>query len=155
MSPVKAIRKILAEAAVLGLALSVPAVGAASASTAPVIYDAHNDGDWQPYVQPGGIFFGNGGAPFLTGLHWSSWGVNGGWATGKLHMQAQPRCTPSYKCPYVTRWAGVYLSTVRLHGGTRYYARMAVEFRYAGKWRWDVGWFRNGFWVFPLTDPYL
>jgi len=32
---------------------------------------------------------------------------------------------------------------------------MAVKFWYAGKWRWDVGWFRNGFWAFPLVFPEL
>ncbi len=52
-------------------------------------------------------------------------------------------------------WAGVYLNTVRWHHGARYYARMAVRFWYAGKWRWDVGWFRSGYWVFPLVFPYL
>ena len=146
----------LAAAAILGLALAVPAIeGTASASTVPVVYAAHNDGGWHAYVKPQAFYFGNGGAPFLTGLHWSSWGANGAWATGTLHMQAQPRCSPSYKCPYTTRWAGVWLSTIRTHNGVRYYARMAVALWYAGRWHWDVGWFGNGFWAFPAAYPYL
>jgi hypothetical protein len=32
---------------------------------------------------------------------------------------------------------------------------MAVKFWYGGKWRWDVGWLRNGFWTFPVAFPYL
>jgi hypothetical protein len=70
-------------------------------------------------------------------------------------VDAEAWMSPSYKCPYYSRWAGVYLNTIRWHGGTRYYARMAVKFWYEGRWRWDVGWFRNGFWTFPLVFPYL
>jgi hypothetical protein len=93
-------------------------------------------------------------APFLTQLRWSSWNGTSAWATGKLWTQ-KPGCSPSYKCPYYSRWAGVYLNTVRWHNRTRYYARMAVKFWYAGKWRWDTGWLRNGFWAFPVVFPYL
>jgi hypothetical protein len=32
---------------------------------------------------------------------------------------------------------------------------MAVRFWYAGKWRWDAGRFRSGYWVFPLVFPYF
>ena len=57
-------RKLLAGAAILGMAFSVAATaeGAAGASTVPVMYAAHLDG-WHGYVKPGTIYFGNGGAP--------------------------------------------------------------------------------------------
>ncbi len=117
------------------------------------MYAANADG-WHAHVKPAAIYFGNGGAPYITQLRWSSWNGTSAWATGKLWTQ-KPGCSPSYKCPYYSRWAGVYLNTIRWHNGTRYYARMAVKFWYSGKWRWDVGWLRNGFWTFPLTSPYL
>jgi hypothetical protein len=133
--------------------VSCTGVTAANASTVPVVYAA-NANTWHAYVRPGHFFFGNGGAPFFTQLRWSSWNGTSAWAEGKLWAQ-KPGCSPSYKCPYYSRWAGVYLNTVRWHDGTRYYARMAVKFWYAGKWRWDTGWFKGGYWVFPLVFPYL
>jgi hypothetical protein len=148
-------KKILAGAAILGMAFAGAAIGgeAANASTVPVVYAANADG-WHAHVKPAAIYFGQGGAPFLAQLHWSSWNGTSAWATGKLWTQ-KPGCSPSYQCPYYSRWAGVYLNTIRWHNGTRYYARMAVKFWYGGKWRWDVGWLRNGFWTFPLVSPYL
>ena len=147
--------KILAGAAILGMAFSGAAIGgeAANARTVPVVYAANADG-WHAHVKPAAIYFGQGGAPFLAQLHWSSWNGNSAWATGKLWTQ-KPGCSPSYQCPYYSRWAGVYLTTIRWHNGTRYYARMAVKFWYGGKWRWDGGWLRNGFWTFPVAFPYL
>jgi len=41
-------------------------------------------------VKPVAIYFGQGGAPFLTRLHWSSWNTTSAWATGKLWTQ-KPR----------------------------------------------------------------
>ena len=151
----KAANKILAGAAILGMAFSGIAIGggAAHASTVPVVYAANADG-WHAYVKPAAIYFGQGGDPILGQLHWSSWNGTSAWATGKLWAQ-KPGCSPSYKCPYYSRWAGVYLSTIRWHNGTRYFARMAVKFWYGGKWRWDVGWLGNGFWTFPPVFPYL
>ena len=154
--PMKASKKALAGAAILGMASSGVAIGggAASASTVPVVFAANADG-WYAYVRPAAIYFGQGGAPVLGRLHWSSWNGTGAWATGKLSAQ-KPACPfPRYKCPYYSRWAGVYLNTIRSHNGIRYFARMAVKFWYGGKWRWDVGWFRNGFWTFPVVFPYL
>jgi hypothetical protein len=151
----KIVKKILAGAAILGMALSVSAVegGAARASTVPVVYADANP--WQVSVEPGRFYFGQGGAPYLTGLRWTSWNGASAWATGRLRLQ-EPGCTPPvYECPFSSRWVGVYLNTTRWHDGTRYYARMAAEFWYAGKWRWDVGWFTSGFWTFSLTYPYL
>ena len=156
MRPRTWVRKIKAGAAILGLACSVAAIGAgpADAGTVPVVYSAHADG-WHGYVRPAAIYFGQGGAPFLAKLRWSSWNGTSARAAGELWAQ-KPGCTlPSYKCPYNSRWVGVYLTTIRSHHGTRYFARMAVRFWYGGKWRWDVGWLRHGYWAFPLVYPYL
>ena len=156
MRPGTRVRRILAGAAILGLALSGAALagGAAEASTVPVVYSANADG-WHGYVRPGIIYFGQGGAPFLAKLHWSSWTGTSAQATATLWAQ-KPGCSlASYKCPYSSRWAAVSLTAVRLHHGTRYFARMAVRFWYGGKWRCDVGWLQNGYWAFPLVFPYL
>ncbi len=155
------IRKLLAGAAIAAAALSGAAAigeGTADASTVPVVYAAHNDG-WHAYVKPGYFIFGMGGAPFFSGLRWTSWNGTSAWATGKLWTQ-KPGCSPSYKCAYYSRWVGVYLNTIRWHHGVRYYARMAVKFYWAGKWRWQVGWFgyHGGTvpnWAFPAVPPYL
>ena len=67
----------------------------------------------------------------------------------------EPGCTPSYLCGYSSRYVQVDLSVIRLHDGTRYYARMAARFYYGGKLRWDTGWIVNGYWIFPPVFPYL
>lgn len=156
----KTAARLLAGALLAGMALSGTVVGAsaADASTAPTVYAANNNG-WHGYTRPGSFYFGNGGAPYLTELHWTSWGAKSAWATGRLWTQ-KPGCSPSYKCAFSSRWVGVYLSTVRTHGGTRYYARMAVEFKNGGKMRWVAGWFgiHGGtvpWWQFPAVFPYL
>jgi hypothetical protein len=142
------------------LAGSASGAGAASAATTPVVYAAHLDG-WHGYVKPGSFYFGNGGAPYFTNLTWKSWGSKSAWGTGKLWTQ-KPGCAPSYKCPFYSRWVGVYLNTVRAHGSARYYARMAIEFFVSGKARWVVGWYPHyncsgcaAFWGFPLVWPYF
>ena len=156
----KIIRKLLAGAAIIGLACSVAATaeGAASASTVPVMYAAHADG-WYGYVKPGQVYFGNGGAPFMTQMTWKSWNGTSAWGTGKLWL-IKPNCYPMYKCPYSARWVGVYMSVVRTHSGHRYFARMAVKFYYGGKWTWRVGWLgyaapgaTSPMWLFP-AKPY-
>jgi hypothetical protein len=156
----KIARRLLAGAVLLGtvLAGATFAAGPASASTAPVVYAARNNG-WHGYTRPGTFIFGNGGAPYFTALQWKSWGSGSAWGTGKLWTQ-KPGCSPSYKCTYSSRWAGVYLNTARTHNGVRYYARMAVEFFVSGKARWVIGWFgiHGGtvpYWQFPAVFPYL
>jgi hypothetical protein len=157
----KIIRKLLVCAAILGLAFSVAATreGTASASTVPVVYAAHLDG-WHGYVKPGAIYFGNGGSPYITQLRWTWWGSGSAWGTGKLWTQ-KPGCSPSYKCAYSSRWIGLSLSTVRTHGSTKYYARMAAKLFVSGKARWEVGWLKTypgatvPMWQFPLVYPYL
>ena len=156
----KTARRLLAGTVLAGTVLSGAVLGAsaAGASTAPVVYAAHNYG-WHAYTKPGSFYFGNGGAPYFSGLHWTSWGSKSAWATGRLWTQ-KPGCSPSYKCAFSSRWAGVHLNMVRTHGVTRYYARMAVEFKNGGKMRWVVGWFgiHGGtvpWWQFPAVFPYL
>jgi hypothetical protein len=160
----KIIKRFLAGAAILGVALTAAVVPvastAASAGTTPVMYAAHLDG-WHGYVKPSYVLFGNGGAPYLTNLTWTSWKGTSAWGTGKMWTQ-KPGCTPSYKCAYYARWVGVSMTNIWWHGSQRYYARMAVEFYNAGAWRWDVGWLKYPFagatvpfWVFPATFPYL
>ncbi len=154
-------RKLLAGAVLLGtlLAGTAFAEGPASASSAPVVYAARNDGWQHGSTRPGTYIFGNGGAPFFTALRWKSWGSGSAWGTGRLWTQ-KPGCSPSARCPYSSRWAGVYLSTVRTHNGVRYYARMAVEFFVSGKAHWVTGWFATHggtmpYWGFPAVFPYL
>ena len=160
----KIIRKLLAGAAILGIAFSVAATvegAAASASTVPVMYAAHADG-WHGYVKPRNISFGNGGAPFITNLTWKSWGASSAWGTGKLWVMNHNGCYPNYKCPYYSRWVGLSMTTIRWHNGQRYYARMAAEFFIAGQKTWQVGWLKyyapgatQPMWVFPARFPYL
>ena len=143
------------------LAGSAAGAGAASAATTPVVYAAHLDG-WHGYVKPGTFIFGNGGSPYLTGLHWTSWGSKSAWGTGKL-WTVKPGCHPLYQCRYYSRWVGVYLNTVRSHSGHPYFARMAIEFFVSGKARWQVGWYPHyncsgctAFWgSFPNAWPYF
>lgn len=161
MSRIKEIaRRLLVVAVLAGTVLSGAVLGAssASASTAPIVYAAQNNG-WHAYTKPGSSYFGNGGVPYFTGLHWTSWGSKSAWATGRLWTQ-KPGCSPSYKCAYSSRWVGVYLNTVKTHGATRYYARMAVEFSNGGKMHWVVGGLgiHGGtvpWWQFPAVWPYL
>ena len=152
------IRKLLAGAAILGMALAGAAAGTgtASASTVPVVYGSAAALPWQASVKPGNFYFGQGVAPEFRNLNWSSWNGTSAQATGRL-WTVKPGCVPpTYKCAFNTRYVQVTLSVVRSHHGTRYYARMAVRFYSGGKWRVVTGWLgSNGFWIFPLVYPYL
>ena len=150
----KLARRLLSGAALTGLLLSgaVVAEGSASAATTPVIYSANNV-PWSASRKPAKFYFGNGGAPYMTNLTWKSWG-NTAWGTGKIWIHKG--CVPSYKCGYTSRWVGVSLTTVKTHGSTRYYSRMAVELRVGSKMKWEVGYYRSGWWqAFPNIWPYL
>ena len=151
------IRKLLAGAAILGMALAGAAAvtGTASASTVPVVYGSAAALPWHGYVTPGSFYFGQGGAPYFTSLHWTSWNGTSAQATGKLWGQ-KPGCSPSYLCAYSSRYVQVTLTTVHLRNGIRYYAHMAVRFYYGGKWHVVTGWLGSrGYWMFPLVYPYL
>jgi hypothetical protein len=151
-------KKILAGAAVLGMTLTGAAIGeeTASASTVPVMYGSAAALPWHGYVKPGNFYFGQGVAPELRNLNWTSWNGTSAQGTGKL-WTVKPGCVPpTYKCAFNTRYVQVTLTTVHSRNGTRYYAHMAVRFYYGGKWRSVVGWLgSNGFWTFPLVFPYL
>lgn len=73
----KIAKKILAGAAILGMALTGAAIGegTASASTVPVVYGSAAALPWHGYVKPGNFYFGQGVAPELQALHsaWPSW----------------------------------------------------------------------------------
>jgi hypothetical protein len=107
-------------------------------------------------VKPAGIYFGQGGAPFITSLHWSYWhnAASAYAGSGTLHVQA-PNCQqPSYKCPYVSEPATVYLYTVKDHRTLHYFYNMVVKFRHNGALHRAVGAFKP-FWIFPAAWPYL
>jgi len=151
------ISKLLAGAAVLGMALTgaVIAEGTASASTVPVVYGSAAALPWHGSVRPGSFYFGQGAAPEFRNLRWTSWNGTSAQATGRL-WTVKPGCSPSYTCAFGTRYVQVTLSVVRSHHGTRYYARMAVRFFYGGRWHVVTGWLgSNGYWIFPLVYPYL
>jgi len=94
----KILRKLLAGAAILGMAFSGAAIGegTADASTAPVAYAAHNNG-WHAYVKPGDFYFGNGGAPYFTGLDWTSWTSASAW--DREVVDAEARMLPQLRVP--------------------------------------------------------
>jgi hypothetical protein len=55
----KTARRLLAGAVLAGTVFSGAVFGGgAGASTAPVVYAAHNDG-WHAYTKPGSFYFGN------------------------------------------------------------------------------------------------
>lgn len=152
------IRKLLAGAAILGMALAGAAAvtGTASASTVPVVYGSAAALPWHGYVKPGNFFFGEGVAPEFRNLNWTSWNGTSAQATGRL-WTVKPGCVPpTYKCAFNTRYVQVTLTTVHSRNGIRYYAHMAVRFYYGGKWHVVTGRLgSNGYWIFPLVYPYL
>jgi hypothetical protein len=94
----------------LGTAISAPA---ASARTAPVVYEAHGTAG---HVRPGTLYISRspagGSGWWMTHLHWSRWG-NIAKGRGREYTS--------------TSYASLTLSRVRTHDGQRYYTRMAVS----------------------------
>jgi hypothetical protein len=149
---------------------TVPASASAQSTTAPALastppptkVQANLTGWAGMSVKPRNIYFGQGGAPYITNLAWSYWhnGANAR-AAGRLHVQANPKCHPSYRCPYTTRYVSVYLDTMKTHGSLHYFYNMAVRFYHAGAWHRLVGAFKPlpgataPFWIFPAVWPYL
>ncbi len=152
------IRKLLAGAAILGMALAGAAAvtGTASASTVPVVYGSAAALPWHGYVKPGNFYFGQGAAPEFRNLNWTSWNGTSAQATGRL-WTVKPGCVPpTYKCTFNTHYVQVTLTTVHSRNGIRYYAHMAVRSYYGGKWHVVTGWLgSHGYWIFPLVYPYL
>lgn len=152
--------RLLAGAALAALALS--AATPALASTPPTKVQAQVTGWTGMSVKPGDIYFGQGGVPFITSLHWLYW-HNGAsaYATGTLHQLADPNCHPVYQCKYASEPSTVYLYTVKVHGTLHYFYNMAVRFKHNGAWHRQVGVFKpfpggtDPSWIFPAVWPYL
>ena len=98
------------------------------------------------------MYFGNGGAPFITGLRWRWWDRTA-YATGRL-WAVSPGCTPAYLCRYYSHWISVRLSTVRLHGSVRYFSVMTVRFWHNLAWHKQTAYFQ-AFWIAPASWPDL
>ena len=96
---------------------------AADAAATPVV-DAHAAG-WSHMVRsPAGIEIGDGGAPFIKRLSWQQWRATHSNGTGKLHVQHNPSCQPSYLCRYDVYHVKVHLHRVITHRGTAVFSRM-------------------------------
>ena len=125
----KQIITLLLSAGLLGSALWLSPT--ADAATTPVV-DAHATG-WSHMVRsPGGIEIGQGGAPFLKRLTWQQWHASYANGTGKLLVQHNPHCQPSYLCRYDVYNAKVYLHRVITHRGTAVFGRMRWTYGRAG-----------------------
>lgn len=89
----------------------------------PVVY-SQVEGWRGGQIRPAAAYVGEGGAPYVKALKWSSWTASGARAAGYLQLQ-RPGCTrPAYQCPYQRFRVQVQLSRVQTHDGTRYYSRM-------------------------------
>jgi hypothetical protein len=147
-------------AALALFAVSMSATGARAATAPPVKVYASVSGWNSPSVKPAAIEFGQGGSPFINGLHWQWW-YKTAYATGRL-WTVTPGCTPLYQCPYHSHWMSVHLTTVRVHGTVRYFSTMTVKFWHNGAWRQQTAYFRTlcstctaPSWVGPNAWPYL
>jgi hypothetical protein len=99
---------ILLLGAVLLLGSTVWLGTVADAATTPVM-DAHASG-WSHMVRsPADIEIGNGGSPFIKRLSWQQWRATYANGTGKLYVQHNPNCQPSYLCRYDVYNVKVYL----------------------------------------------
>jgi hypothetical protein len=147
------------------LALTVPAsmmaAPAASAATTVRVY-SNNQGFAGSTVRPANMYFGNGGADFITNLHWSYWDGSHAWASGRVWVLKSFTCHPIANCPYASHYITVYLTVVRVHGTTRYFDDMTVKFWHNGAWHRQTGVFKiptGGAtvpsWVFPNSWPFL
>ena len=117
----------------------------ASAAVTPVM-NAHDTPGWTHMVRsPASIYIGQGGSPFLTRLTWTRWGAATADGTGKLHMQRNPDCTPSYLCPYATWNVKVRMRRVITHRGHEVFSRMRWTYGRAGH-VWRLRMTRRGYW---------
>ena len=103
----------------------------ASAAVTPVM-DAHDNG-WSHMVRsPHMVNIGNGGAPFITRLTWQHWGGAGADGTGKLYVQHNPRCEPTYRCRNDVYNVRVWMHRVITHRGSEVFSRMRWTYGRAG-----------------------
>jgi hypothetical protein len=104
---------------------------AADAATTPVM-DAHAAG-WSHLVRsPADIEIGQGGSPFIKRLSWQQWRAAYANGTGKLYVQHNPNCQPSYLCKYDEYNVRVYLHQVITHRGAAVFSRMRWTYGRAG-----------------------
>jgi hypothetical protein len=103
---------------------------AADAAATPVV-DAHATG-WSHLVRsPAQVEIGLGGAPFMKRLTWQ-WRAAHARGTGKLYVQHNPNCQPSYRCRYDVYNVKVYLHRVITHRGVSVFSRMRWTYGRAG-----------------------
>jgi hypothetical protein len=96
---------------------------AADAAATPVM-DAHATGWSRMARSPADIELGNGGSPFINRLSWQQWRGTYANGTGKLYVQHNPNCQPSYLCRDDVYNVKVYLHRVITHRGTAVFSRM-------------------------------
>ena len=119
---------LLLSAGLLGSALWLSP--AADAAATPVM-DAHATG-WSHMVRsPAHVEIGQGGAPFMKRLTWQ-WHAAYANGTGKLYVQHNPNCQPSYLCRYDVYNVKVYLHRVITHRGVAVFSRMRWTYGRAG-----------------------
>jgi hypothetical protein len=118
---------VLAACVLAGLGLNV---AAASASVVPVV-QANTTGWLRPSVEPGHIYIGQGGSPYVQNFRWTYWTSVSAWASGEL-VKIKVGCTlPTYLCPVTRRWVAVYLSSPKAHGSQVFFTGM--------RWRYYSG----------------
>ena len=102
----------LAVSALLLSLLPIVSPTVASAATTPKVY-ASADGWRNPVRNPAAIYVGNGGAPYVSSLSWSSW-------TG-TYAAAQGNRGHHH--------ANVGLGLVKTHGSTSYFSEMVWDYK--------------------------
>jgi hypothetical protein len=126
---------------------ATPVKAISPAAVLPVVY-SQVEGWHGAQVRPAATYVGEGGAPYLRALKWSSWTASGAQAAGYLHLP-EPGCTlPTYRCPYQRFRVKVQLSRVQTHDGARYYSRMRWTYtknhaRHVLLWKTDRGFWRT------------
>lgn len=110
--------------AATALLLAAPAAGASTAARMPVVVSWANASWRLMSARPADFYFGMGGAPFITGLHWRSWGASKAVGAGTLHVPATG-CSPA-TCSYSRHHLRMVLTDVRRHHGRRYFDHMKV-----------------------------
>lgn len=112
-------------AAAAALLLAAPVAGASAAARKPVVVSWANASWRRMSARPADFYFGMGGAPFITGLHWRSWGRSKAVGAGTLHVP-EAGCYPTDNCPYHRHYLRMVLTDVRKHDGKRYFDHMKV-----------------------------
>jgi len=147
---------------VLALIAAAPAGAALAAPTPvaskPAVVVIWKGTGWAGMkARPADFYFGQGAAPYITGMHWRTWSGTGAYGTGRLHIE-QVLCSPT-AAPGCTkasvRWVSVGLSKVRTHSGKRYFAAMTVKFYSKGRELTRRLAVKGGYWTGPSVWPNL